>query len=68
MKEKEYNNGKITISWKPALCEHARVCVKLLPKVYHPNEKPWIIIENASSKELENQVAKCPSGALSIKK
>lgn len=67
MKEKEYNNGEITISWKPELCQHARVCVKLLPEVYHPNEKPWIKLENASSKELEHQVSKCPSGALSIK-
>jgi len=67
MKEKLYNKGEITISWKPALCQHARVCVKMLPKVYHPTEKPWIRVEHASAKELADQVSKCPSGALSIK-
>ncbi len=33
-----------------------------------PKERPWIKINNAISAELIEQVAKCPSGALSIKK
>lgn len=65
---KEYSNGEITILWEPAKCIHSGVCVKTLPNVYKPKEKPWITMENASSKELINQVALCPSGALSIKK
>ena len=36
-------------------------------EVYNPKEKPWIKPENATSEELIAQVAKCPSGALSIK-
>lgn len=68
MKIKEYSNGEITIIWQPDLCIHSGVCVKTLPLVYKPNERPWIQIENASSEELINQVATCPSGALSIKK
>ena len=64
----EYNNGEITILWNPEKCTHSGVCVKTLPKVYNPKERPWIKIGNASSLELINQVAKCPSGALSIKK
>lgn len=67
MDVKEYSNGEITILWKPAVCIHAAVCVKTLPQVYHPKEKPWIIIENATSAELVHQVTTCPSGALSIK-
>lgn len=67
-KVNEYSNGEITISWKPALCTHSGVCVKTLPKVYNPKERPWIKIENASSEELMNQVSNCPSGALSYKK
>lgn len=66
MNVKEYSNGEITILWKPAVCIHAGVCVKTLPEVYHPQEKPWITIGNASSAELIQQVSKCPSGALSI--
>ncbi|RKD90410.1 (4Fe-4S)-binding protein [Mangrovibacterium diazotrophicum] len=68
METKEYSNGEITIVWQPWKCIHSGVCVKNLPKVYNPIERPWIKIENASSQELIDQVAKCPSGALSIKK
>jgi len=67
METKEYSNGEITIQWKAELCEHAGVCVRMLPKVYNPKERPWIKIENATTEELIEQVSKCPSGALSIK-
>ncbi len=63
---KEYTNDKITIVWKPGLCQHAGECVKNLPNVYKPKEKPWIQIENASTEELKAQINKCPSGALSF--
>lgn len=62
---KEYSNGEITIRWQPKLCEHAAVCVNILPKVYKPKASPWIAIENATTEELKNQIDKCPSGALS---
>ncbi|MFA7687597.1 MAG: (4Fe-4S)-binding protein [Moheibacter sp.] len=62
----EYSNGEITILWKPELCTHSGICVKTLPQVYNPKERPWVKPENATTAELINQVAKCPSGALSI--
>ncbi len=67
MERKEYSNGEITIVWQPKKCIHSGVCVKTLPKVYNPQERPWIKPENATTQELINQVAQCPSGALSIK-
>lgn len=67
MEIKEYSNGEITILWQPELCIHSGVCVKLLPKVYNPKDRPWIKPENATSTEIVSQVSKCPSGALSIK-
>lgn len=66
-KVKEYSNGENTILWKPAKCIHAAECVRLLPEVYNPDEKPWIKAENATTEALKAQVAKCPSGALSLK-
>ena len=54
----EYTNGELTIIW------HAGVCVKMLPKVYNPKERPWVKIENATTAELIEQINKCPSGAL----
>ena len=68
MSQHEYTNGDVTIIWKPEICQHSGICIKTLPKVYRPTEKPWIKAENATSEELIDQVDKCPSTALSIKK
>jgi len=62
---KEYSNEDITVVWKPKACIHAGECVRHLPKVYNPKEKPWIKIDNATTLELKAQIDKCPSGALS---
>ena len=62
---KEYSNGELTVVWKPKKCIHAAECVKTLPQVYNPKEKPWIKAENATTEELKAQIKKCPSGALS---
>lgn len=64
--KKEYSNGELTVVWKPKLCIHAEECVKRLPEVYKPKEKPWIQAENASTDELVDQISNCPSGALSF--
>ena len=64
---KEYSNGELTVIWKPNKCIHAGECVKRLPNVYNPNERPWIKAENASTEELKKQIQACPSGALSYK-
>ncbi len=63
--KKEYTNGELTIVWQPKLCIHSAECVKGLPAVFKPGEKPWIKIEAATTKELAEQVKQCPSGALS---
>lgn len=65
-KTHRYSNGEINIVWRPDLCTHSGMCVRTLPQVYDPKARPWIKPENASTDELRQQVAKCPSGALSI--
>jgi uncharacterized Fe-S cluster protein YjdI len=67
MEKKEYSNGEIIIVWQPKKCMHSGICVKTLPKVYNTKVHPWIKPENATTAELIDQVAHCPSGALSIK-
>ena len=62
---KEYSNNEITIVWKPGVCIHAGECVKRLPEVYNPKNKPWINIGNAKTKDLIDQIDACPSQALS---
>ena len=64
-KTKEYTNGEITIVWKPGTCIHSGKCVQGLPQVFHPKEKPWIKMDQATTDELINQVKACPSEALS---
>lgn len=68
MKSKNYSNKDIAIKWEPGKCVHSGICVKTLPKVYNPKEKPWIKIENATTEELIRQINQCPSGALSYTK
>lgn len=61
---KHYHKDGFTVVWKPAKCIHSEICVKTLPEVYRPNEKPWILPEAAAEADLKNQISKCPSGAL----
>ncbi|WP_430817545.1 N-acetyltransferase [Carboxylicivirga sp. RSCT41] len=63
--EKEYSNGELTIVWQPDKCTHSGVCVKSLPEVYNPKEKPWIKQHNAKTEQLVRQIDACPSRALS---
>lgn len=65
-KEIHYKDKEITIIWKPALCTHAGLCVKTLPNVYFPKDKPWVKTNIANTEELIAQIKQCPSGALSF--
>ncbi|MCL4640855.1 MULTISPECIES: (4Fe-4S)-binding protein [Olivibacter] len=66
METLKYLNGDITILWKPKVCIHSGLCVRTLPQVYDLKARPWIRPENATTQELIDQIASCPSGALSI--
>lgn len=66
VKTHHYNNGEITIIWKPDVCIHSGICFKGLPGVFDPRRKPWIDMNQADSHKIIDQVKKCPSGALSI--
>jgi len=63
---KRYSNGDVTVVWKPALCIHSGVCFRGLPQVFDPRRRPWIVVEAAPKEAIVEQVARCPSGALSI--
>ena len=56
---REYTNGELTVIWKPGLCIHAGVCVRMLPQVYRPRLWP--------TRQLIEQIECCPSGALSYR-
>lgn len=67
-KAHDYANGEITVVWQPDVCIHSGNCVKNLSRVFKPQERPWIQVENASSEEIMKAIDKCPSGALSYRK
>lgn len=64
---KEYLKNEIAVIWKPELCEHSGICVKMLPNVYNPKERPWIKPENATTEQLIEQINQCPSKALTYR-
>jgi uncharacterized Fe-S cluster protein YjdI len=61
----EYSNGEVTVVWQPKLCVHCGNCARGLPQVFRPKEHPWVHVEAATTDQIESQVSKCPSGALS---
>lgn len=63
---KHYDNGEITVVWKPDLCQHSANCFRNLPQVFDPRVKPWIQPDKAESEIIVQVVHACPSGALSI--
>jgi uncharacterized Fe-S cluster protein YjdI len=64
---KEYSNGEITVVWQSSKCIHSANCVRHLSTVFQPQAHPWIKVDNAPTEDIVSTVAKCPSGALSIK-
>ena len=62
---KRYSNGEVTVVWKPDLCVHSGLCARGLPLVFDPRRRPWVAIDAASTEAIVDQVAQCPSGALS---
>lgn len=62
----KYPKGDITVVWKPDLCTHCTDCVQGLPAVFDYRRRPWIDTSKAETREIIDQVNKCPSGALSI--
>lgn len=60
----KYANEEITVLWKPEFCQHSTRCWTQLPLVFMPTKRKWIDPNGAPAERIEQQVAKCPSGAL----
>jgi len=63
---KTYPKEDIKVGWDASKCTHSANCVKGLPTVFDINKRPWINVDGATRQQIIDQVAKCPSGALSI--
>ena len=63
-----YESPGIKVTFDPNVCTHSGNCVRGLPAVFNVKNKPWISPGQATVDAVEQQVARCPSGALSCQK
>lgn len=60
----KYANEEIIVLWKPEFCQHSTRCWTQLPQVFKPTMRKWIDPDGATAERIQQQVARCPSGAL----
>ena len=65
--KKEYTLEDLTVVWQPDICIHSAVCVRSMPHVFKPRERPWIQLNAEEKEAIRATVRKCPSGAISLK-
>jgi putative redox protein len=63
----KYANEEITVFWKPEFCQHSTRCWTQLPQVFKPKDRKWIDPNGAPADRIQEQVLRCPSGALLFK-
>lgn len=63
---RKYSSNELTVVWQPKLCVHSKLCWQGLIQVFNPKARPWVNIQGATADRIREQVARCPSGALSI--
>ncbi|MBU3063898.1 (4Fe-4S)-binding protein [Nocardia sp. NEAU-G5] len=61
---REYRTDGITVTWEAARCRHATECVRGLPAVFDPAQRPWIRPDNSNADALAEVIDRCPSFAL----
>lgn len=66
MEKREYKKDSLTVLWDSDLCTHCESCWRELPAVFDPQKRPWVNLDAADADDIRRQVAKCPSGALSL--
>lgn len=61
---KAYTAPGITVYYDARRCLHVANCVRGLPDVFKPKDRPWIQPENAEAGTVAAVVRTCPTGAL----
>ena len=63
-KIRSYQNDEIVVEYDAARCIHVGECVRGLPEVFDPKNRPWVDPEGASAEAIARVIERCPSGAL----
>lgn len=61
---KRYTGAGIDVFYEAKRCLHFAECVRGLPEVFDPSQRPWIRADNAEAERLAEVIRRCPSGAL----
>ena len=61
-----YSSAALTVTYAPGRCIHAAACVRALPEVFAPQERPWIRMELSGDERIADAVERCPTGALQL--
>ncbi len=64
---RRYTKEKLTVMWRPSLCNHNGNCTRRLPEVFDPERRPWVDLTRAESDIIREVVDECPTGALSYR-
>jgi CDGSH-type Zn-finger protein/uncharacterized Fe-S cluster protein YjdI len=60
----EFDGRDIRVTWSKARCIHFAECVRGLPRVFKPGERPWVTPEAGSAASIAEVIQRCPTGAL----
>jgi uncharacterized Fe-S cluster protein YjdI len=63
-----YEGKTLTVTYDAKVCTHAGECVKGLPGVFNPKNKPWVNPDGASDDAVIAAIGRCPSGALGFER
>lgn len=64
LRGKAYAGSGVTVYYDAPRCVHVANCVRGLPEVFRPRERPWIQAGSAAAQEVAAVVRTCPTGAL----
>lgn len=65
---REYRTDQIAVQWEPEYCIHTTNCIRSLPNVFNPRDRPWIHVDQASADAIAEAVLRCPTGALHFRR
>lgn len=63
-----YESSSVVVTFDPSRCIHAAECVRGLPRVFDPEQRPWVRPEAADADRVAEVVTRCPTGALQFER
>src|SRR5690606_10511822 len=58
----------VTAQCRPGRGTHSAECVRGLPEVFQPGDRPWVHPERAAADAIAQVVQRCPTGALTFER